>query len=405
MKIKTIEDFDVKDKLVLLRIDINSPIIKNKVLDNPRFKEASDTIKYLLENKAKVIILAHQGRKNEKDYLESLAQHAEILSKYVGKTIKYENALFEDKALEAIDKLEMGEALLMKNVRAYDDETIIENSRFYSFSTLFDLYVNDAFSVSHRSQGSIVIPPQIIESCIGLGFEKELNALEHLNLEKIKDKKAVYLIGGEKVADYLPIFNVLKNKNAKILASGVLANLFLIANGKDLGYENLWTREKGYDKLIPALKKIFNNHKEQVLLPIDFAVGDKNIEKARRKEILISDFPVEEKIWDVGYKTTEFYIYKIQKSDIIFMKGPLGYSEIEDFSYSTVEILNLISKLAKAKKVFSLLGGGHLTTTIEKYKIPNHFTHISTSGGALIAFISGETLPGIEAIEKGIKKQ
>jgi len=390
--IKRMGDFNFKDKLVLLRVDINSPVVNKKIIDNPRLKEAAATIKYLIDNKAKVVILAHQGRKRDSDFLD-LRQHAELLSKHSGKEVRYVDGLFEDSALEKIDKLEFGQALLMKNTRVYDDETKMEKSRFYSFSDLFDIYVNDAFSVCHRNQGSIVIPPKEIPSCVGLNMEKELNVLSRFDLDK--KEKVVYLVGGAKIEDYFPVFNVLKNKEAKVLASGILANLILVSIGKDLGYENKWLDEKNYLSFEDKLKEIHEEHKSQLMLPIDFA-----IDKDCRKEISLNDMPTDRKIWDVGHKTVELYKKEIEKAKIIFMKGPLGYSEIEKFSYGTVEILKLISKLTKEGKCFSLLGGGHLSTAIDEYKIPNNFSHISTSGGALIAYISGEKLPGIEALEK-----
>lgn len=397
MKLKTLKNFDFEDKLVLLRVDINSPIVNKKIIDNPRIEESAQTVKELLKLNCKVVILAHQGRKGDYDFIP-LNQHAKLLSKYVGKEIKYVNGLFEDNALEEIDKLKQGSAILLKNVRSYEDETKLEKSRFYRFSKFFDIYVNDAFSVSHRSQASIVIPPRIIPSCIGINFEKEINALSKFSVNS--KEKAVYLIGGVKIEDYFPIFNVLKNKNSKILASGVLANLILVGLGKDLGYENKWLMEKNYFNLIPKLIEIYSSYKEQIVLPIDFAIDGKE-----RKEVLLEELPIDKKIWDVGHKTVEIFKKEIKESAVIFMKGPLGYSEIEKFSYGTVSILNSISELTKEKKIFSLLGGGHLTTAITEYKIHDEFSHISTSGGALIAFISGEKLPGIEALEEGVKKK
>jgi phosphoglycerate kinase len=394
--IRKMKDFDFEDKLVLLRVDINSPVVNKKIIDNPRLKEASVTIKYLLDNKAKLVILAHQGRRGDSDFID-LRQHAVFLSKYSGKEVEYVDGLFEDSALEEIDGLEIGKALLMKNVRAYDDETKIERSRFYSFSDLFDIYVNDAFSVCHRNQGSIVIPPKEIPSCVGINMEKELNVLSKFDLDK--KERAVYLMGGAKIEDYFPVFNVLKNKDARILASGVLANLFLVSIGKDLGYENKWLDEKDYLEFSDKLKEIHEEHKSQIMLPVDFA-----LDVDGRKEISLSDMPSDKKIWDVGHKTVELFKKEIEKAKIVFMKGPLGYSEIEKFSYGTVEILKLISKMTKEGKCFSLLGGGHLTTSIEEYKIENNFSHISTSGGALIAYISGEKLPGLEALEKGAER-
>jgi phosphoglycerate kinase len=344
--------------------------------------------------------LAHQGRKGGEDYLEDLEQHARILSKNCKKQIKYIDGLFEEHALKEIIELEEGKAIMMRNVRAYEDETTLENNRFYPFCEGFDIYVNDAFSVSHRKQGSIIIPPKVIPSCIGRGFEREINALSKFTINN--KGKGVYLLGGQKVEDYLTLFNVLDNKNNKILASGVLTNLILIANGKNLGYENTWMKEKEYDKLLPKLKELYDKYKSQIVLPIDFAVGNPDINKAKRKEISLDDFPTNEKVWDAGKKTVELFKEEMQSANVIFMKGPLGYSEIKDFLFGTLEILKEVSKLSK-QGAFSLLGGGHLTTTAEKHKISG-FGYVSNSGGALISFVSGEKLPGIDALEKGIEK-
>lgn len=400
MKLKTLDDFDFEEQLVLLRVDINSPVVKGKVEDNPRFEAAAETIKELLKKNARVVIITHQGRKGDSDFV-SLKQHAAILGRHVGKQIKYIDGLFEEEALKEIIELEAGKAILMKNTREYEDELVLQNNRFYGFAEGFDIYVNDAFSVSHRKQGSIIIPPKVIEGCIGRGFEREINALEKFDINN--KGKGVYLLGGQKVEDYMPLFSVLNNKNNKIIASGVLANLMLIANGKDLGYENKWMKEKGYDKLLPELKELQDKYGEQIILPEDFAIGDKNPEKTgKREEKDIEDAPFEEKIWDVGFDSVELFKKEMKDVKTIFMKGPLGYSEIKEYGYGTIEILKEVARLSK-QGAFSLLGGGHLTTTAEKHGIKG-FGYVSLSGGALIAFVSGEKLPGIEALEKGIEK-
>lgn len=398
MKLKTLRDFNFKDKLVLIRIDINSPVVKGKVLDSPRFKESAETIKYLIKNQAKIVILAHQGRKGSSDFT-SLEQHAKILSKYVKIRIKYVDDLFGKEAKKEIFFLKQGESILLKNVRAFNDEADIKNKKnaYPSFCSQFDFYVNDAFSVSHRAQGSIIIPPLYLKSCIGIAFERELNALNKFHPKK---GKSVYIIGGQKVEDYLPIFNVLKNKNNKIITAGVLANLILISQGINLGYENKWAKDNKYNPLLSALRRLYRKYKKQIILPLDFAIGNPDIYKAKtRTEVSLEDAPFNEKIWDVGPNSVETFKNSLKNTKSIFMKGPLGYSEIKHFSYSTVNLLKYISKLSKQKKVFSLLGGGHLSTTIEEYKIPNNFSHKSTSGGALIAYISGDRLPGIIALE------
>lgn len=392
MAIKKVSNLNIKGKRILMRIDINSSVIKGKVQDSPRLKENAKIIKNMLSKKAILVLIAHQGRKGDRDFT-SLQRHAELLSKHSGKKIKYVDYLFESKGINEILKLKEGECILMKNVRFYDDEKNLENNRYGEFSKNFDIFVNDAFSVSHRKQSSIVVPPKYIPAYMGLGMEKELNSLNKL---KMGNKGTSYLIGGTKIDDYIPIFDNLKNKRNKVLASGVLANILLVANGNDLGYENKWLKEKGYMGNLPMLKRLLNKYRNQIILPVDVAVSV----KGKRKEIGIIETPTQYKIFDVGKETVSIFKKEIEKSSAVFMKGPLGFSEMKEFSNSTVEILREISILSKKKKLYSLLSGGHLVTTADKHGIKNNFSYVSMSGGALISYISGNKLPGIEALRK-----
>lgn len=390
--LKNLDSINFLNKKILLRIDINSPIVKGIPLDNERFLEHASTINELLNKGAKIVIIAHQGRKNGKDYIPSLKKHAEILSKYTKKEIIYINDLFENKSKNAILSLKSGNAILLKNVRSYDDENISKSNNYKELCSLFDVYVNDAFSVCHRKQGSIILPPRYLPSFIGKSIEKELSALKHISLKG--DKPTILLLGGEKFEDYFPLFDLLKNKNIKIASSGILGNAFLIAKGFNLGYEQKWMDKNGYLKNINKLKSLIKKYNNQIIFPCDFAFGDK-----KREEIKLSMMPFDKKILDVGHDTISQFQEEILKSKIVFMKGPLGFSEITAFSYATTTILKTISRLTKNNSIYSIIGGGHLATSIKKYNIPKNFSHISLSGGALIKALSGEKLPGLEALK------
>jgi len=396
MNLPILKQLNVKNKSVLLRIDVNSPIVKSKVLDSPRFQASAETINYLIKEQAKLTIIAHQGRKGDRDFT-SLEQHARILSRYTKNKITYIDDLFGNKAKKAIAKLKPGEAILLRNVRYYEDETNLnlKNNYYKEFCYLFNLYINEAFSVSHRNQGSITIPPKYLRSAIGLEFQKEILALERFIKQKAKTK--IFILGGSKVEDYFPLFKFLKDKQNKLLIAGVLANLFLIAKNYDLGYETQWIKSHNYLPFVQKLKKIYEEHKNQIILPVDFGLVTEN---KKRLDVAIYQAPFKYKIGDLGEITVKIFKENLNKADQVFMKGPLGFSEISQFSTSTIEILRQISDLTKNKKIFSIIGGGHLTTTIKNYKISNNFSHISLSGGALIKYISGEKLPGIEALKK-----
>lgn len=379
----------LKDKKVLVRVDLNSPVSKNKVEDSPRFSEAAETINLLTKNKAKVILIAHQGRPGDSDFTE-LDQHAKILSKYTKQKVKYVDSLFEDAAQKAINKMKPSEVILLKNVRSYDDEKNTKNpgNLYKNFSKNFDLFINEAFSVSHREAGSIILPPQILPSYLGLAFESELSILSKFN---IRDKTC-YIIAGMKIPDYLQLFENIP-ENRKIIVGGVLANLFLIAKGHDLGLESKWIQEHGFSDLIPKLKEIYNQYPNNIILPIDLACDVKK----KRQNFALREFPLNYKIYDLGDETIKLLKTELKDKKSVFMKGPLGFTENKQFEKATVEVLKSISKGDKN----TLIGGGHLTTTIKRAKLNGKFTHISTSGGALITYLAGKQLPGLEAVKTG----
>jgi len=383
MKIKTLKDFDLKNRLVLLRSDINSDVSRGRVLLSERIIEASKTIRELKRKKAKIVILAHQGNPGKKDFL-SLRQHANLLCRYT--KVKFVSDICGNKAIEAIGQIKIGEAILLDNVRFVKDEfnpKKKDNILLKNLSPLFDLYINDAFSVCHRDHTSITGFPKKVDGCIGPLVEVELKALENISI-----KNCLYVLGGAK-----PESNIKLLKGNKILACGLFGQMCLVANGKDLGYQNRYLEKnvlvKGdYKKFKSKLKRKLKN----VKTPRDFAV----IKDNSRKEFLLKDFPLEYEIEDIGENTIKKYVKEIKKAEAIYMKGPAGFSADERFAKGTVSLLKAIA----SSKGFSLVGGGHLSDTIKKYKLPKKkFGYVSLSGGALLGYIAGEKLPGIEALK------
>jgi len=374
---KTLSDFNFKDKIVLLRADLNSDVVNKKVLKSERIKRASETIAELKRKKARVVILAHQGRPGKIDFL-SLKQHSRQLNKFV--KVKFAEDIISTKAIRVIKKLKPGEALLLENVRKIRDEFKPEknekNLLIKKLAPLFDIYVNDAFSVCHRKQTSIVGFPRYLPSCAGRILEREVKALK-----KIKIKNCLYILGGAKPEDNLKLL-----KEKRVLACGLFGQLCLISKGKNLGAQNKYLRDKLYLKA--RIKKRLRN----VQTPLDFAVKI----KGKRKELVLDDFPSKYEIYDIGEETIKKYSQEIKKAKAIYMKGPAGDCSDCKFCKGTYSILKAIAK----NKGFSLIGGGHLSDAIEKSKTnKNHFSHISLSGGALLNYIAGEKLPGIEALK------
>ncbi|MBM3234063.1 phosphoglycerate kinase [Candidatus Pacearchaeota archaeon] len=374
---KTLSDFNFKGKSVLLRVDINSPVKGKKVLMNERIEEAAKSIKSLQDKKAKVVVLAHQGRKGDSDFI-SLEQHSRLLNKIV--KIKFVSDIIGEKAVKEIKALKEGEALLLENVRFLEEENnlSLDNKFVRILSGLAEIYVNDAFSVSHREQASIVSFPKIIKSCAGINLEKELEALS-----KIKIKDALYILGGSKTEENL----LLIQPGRKIITAGMFGQLCMLASDFKFGKHEEFLDIKNLEITKNTVKNI------SLTTPEDFAVK----EKGKRKELELKDFPNDYEIFDIGKKTIEKFKTEIKKAECVFMKGPLGYCEDKQFQKGTKEILEAIS----SRKIFSVIGGGHLSAAISYLHInKKKFSHISLSGGALVSYLSGKNLPGIDVLEK-----
>ncbi len=376
---KTLSDFDFHGKRIILRADLNSDHKNKKILISERIIEASKTIKDLKDKKARLVVIAHQGQKGKSDFL-SLKQHAKLFNRYV--KIRFVDDILGKRAIEAINKVKPGEAILLENLRFEDDELDPDkkNNKFLKLVSLFDVYVNDAFSVCHRKHFSIVGFPKYLPSCAGILLEKEVNALK-----KIKVKDALYVLGGAKPGDYLPLL-----KGNKVLACGLFGQSCLVAKGKNLGFQNKYLEKEA--SLDENLKSELRKKLRNVETPIDFAVKV----NGKRKELSLDEFPNKYEIFDIGQKTIDKYVAEIKKAKSIYMKGPAGDFSSKGFEKGTFAILRAIAN----SKAFSLIGGGHLSDAIVKSRIPiKKFGHVSLSGGALLEYLAGEKLPGIEALK------
>jgi len=281
--------------------------------------------------------------------------------------------------------LNFGEAILLENVRFVKDEFNPRkkgNVLLKNLVPLSDVYVNDAFSVSHRNHTSLTGFAKKLPSCAGFLIEKELNALR-----KIFVKNCLYILGGVKPGSIMKLLG--KNK---VIATGLFDSFCLIVKGKDLGYQNKVLKKlaffnEGFEKAKLKLRRKLKN----IETSIDFAV-DKN---KKRVEYDLDDFPMNYQIKDIGKKTIKKHIKEIKKAKAIFMKGDVGMAMEKNFSKGTVELLRAVSD----SKAFTIIGGGSLNDTIRKYKIPKKkFNHVSLSGGALSNYLAGEKLPGLKAL-------
>ncbi|MEM2971914.1 MAG: phosphoglycerate kinase [Candidatus Bathyarchaeia archaeon] len=403
----TLDDVQVRDKVVLVRVDFNSPVDPEtkKVLEDVRIRAHGETtIKELVEKGAKVVVLAHQGRKGDPDFIP-LKQHAEILGKVLGKPVKYVDDVFGEKAQKEIKNLKSGEVLVLENVRTFANETKegtpeehAKTELVKNLAPLADLFVNDAFAAAHRAHVSIIGFTAVLPSVAGRIMEKELKSLSKV-LEK-PEKPCVFILGGAKADDSLEISRyVLNNKIADyVLTGGVVGHVFLAAKGVNLGKPNMdFLEKKELLGLVPGIKELMQTYPDKIKTPVDLAVEV----NGKRKEVSVSELPVDHQIFDIGARTVEEYTKIIRKAKSIVVSGPVGVFENKEFLFGTKRIFEEIAN----SKAFSLAGGGHTISALQELGLSNKISYVSTAGGALIEFLMGKKLPGVAALEKAASRK
>ena len=404
-KYKTLDDFDVKNKVVLVRVDFNSEIdpATKKVTSDVRIKaHAESTLKELAEKGAKTVVLAHQGRKGDPDYTP-LKEHAAILGKILKCPVKYVDDLFGEKAKTAIKNLQGGEILVLENVRSWDKETksmtpeeASKTDLVQNLAPLADLFVNDAFAAAHRGHVSMVGFTAVLPSAAGRIMERELKSLSR-SLEK-PEHPCVYVMGGAKADDALEISKyVLDNGIADyVLVGGVTSQLFLAAHGINLGKKTMdFLAKKELMQFVPGIKALLAKYPEKIILPVDVALDV----DGKRKEISTGYLPTEYSIFDIGKKTVDKFASLIASAKSIVVSGPMGVYENKEFNYGTKKVLEAIAN----SKAFSLAGGGNTIAAIQEYGLTKKIGYISTAGGALIEFLMGKKLSGVVALETATK--
>ncbi len=404
-KYLTLDDFNVKDKVVLVRVDFNSEIDPEtkKVTSDVRIKaHAETTIKELAEKGAKVVILAHQGRKGGSDFTP-LKQHAEILGKILKCPVKWVDDIYGEKAQNAIKNQQSGGVLVLDNVRGFDGETKkgtpeehAKTALVQNLAPLADVFVNDAFAAAHRAHASIVGFTSVLPSVAGRIMERELKSLSKA-LDK-PEKPCLFIMGGAKADDSLEISKYVLGNNIAdtVLVGGVTSQVFLAAKGYKLGEKNMaFLEKKELTGLIPGIKALMQQYPEGIVVPEDLAL-DVN---GKRKEINVSELPAEYSIFDIGAKTVESYGKLSASAKSIVLSGPMGVYENPEFAVGTKGVFKAIAD----SNAFSLAGGGHTISALKEFGLSNKISYISTAGGALIEFLMGKKLPGVVALENAVR--
>jgi phosphoglycerate kinase len=396
----TLDDFQLANKTVLLRVDFNLPLDKKTldIMDDTRIKLALPTIQELITKKAKTVILAHQGKQGSWDFT-TMQKHATALQQLLGTPVTYIDDIYGDKAKQAIKAMKPGDVVFLDNVRKFPHETDkkkpdehAQSDLVKNLSTLADLYINDAFAAAHRAQCSLTGFTAVLPSAAGRLMEKELTTLETVVYNPAKP--SVFMFGGAKFADgIVTIDRVLANHIADdVLLTGLTGNAFLKANGTNLGEKNEQAfGEDGTPEVFAQIKVVLQKHGNHIHLPVDFGVE----ENGKRKEVPLDQLPTPYGIGDIGQHTIHDYEAVLGKARTIFVSGPCGIFENPLFQKGTKEIFTYIAN----SDAFSIAGGGHTVAAIEKLHLKDKFSHISTGGGALEKFMMGDKLPVVEALK------
>lgn len=386
---KTIRDYDIKDRRVIIRVDFNVPIVGGIITDDNRIIQSLETINYALEKGAKVILMSHLGRiKNEEDKVKnSLKIVADKLSKVLNKDIIFIPET-RGKILEgAINNLKSGDILLMENTRFEDLDGKRESSNDENlgkyWASLGDIFINDAFGTCHRAHASNVGIASYLPNGIGFLIEKELLALEKVNNP---DRPLTVIIGGAKVSDKIGLIENLVKKCDNVLIGGAMAFTFLKAKGFNIG-KSLLDEES-----IDFCEAILNNY-SNVVIPIDSIETN---EISEHSSVNVTTDINDNKIGiDIGPKTIEKFKMYLDKSKTIVWNGPVGMFEYDNFSNGTKELCNILAGL----NAFTIIGGGDTASAIKKFGFADKMNHVSTGGGATLEFLEGKELPGIKIIE------
>lgn len=385
MKLKTIKNIKkLSEKRVLVRVDFNVAVKNNKVINDTKIKAALPTIKYLIEKNARIILISHLGRPSSDVGKFSLNPIVKNLEKLLGQKVKFIDDCVGEKVKNKIEKMKGSEIILLENLRFYKEE--IKNSKKFAknLASFADVYINDAFAVSHRVHSSIAAITSYLPSYAGFLIEKEIKNLSVLFNPK---KPYIVLLGGAKLKTKISLISALSKRADKILIGGVIANQFLKMQGYDVG-KSLIKKE-----VIKKIKRFKFNDK--IFLPKDVIVAKKISADARAEAKNIDRISKDDIILDIGPETIREYAKILKSAKMILWNGPMGMLELRRFANGSTMLARII---ACAPKAFTVCGGGETIIALEQTKMKRFVNCVSTGGGAMLSYLASEKMPGIKPL-------
>ncbi|MCH1978208.1 phosphoglycerate kinase [Lawsonibacter sp. OA9] len=409
--IKTLDEYDLKGKTVLCRVDMNQPVDKetNTLKSINRIKACVPTIKEMVDKGAKVVLMAHQGSDIEYKNFYTTEPHAKVLTELLGQQVKFIDDVCGPAARKAIADLQEGEILLLDNVRFVSEEqTLFELKLNLSheeqaqtlmvrkLAPLGDLYVCDAFAAAHRDQPSLCGFEQVMPSAMGRLFEEEYCAVSQVM--ETPERPCVFVLGGAKISDAFMMMETVLSRGIadKVLTGGLVANILLAAAGEEIGKGSMdFIVKSNYADWIEKAKPLYEQYKDKIVLPCDLAY----VEGGERKEAGVGSIPAHAGLVDIGHRASDEYQKIILGAKTVCVNGPMGIFEEEITEYGTKMVWEALAKT----EGYTLIGGGDSVTATEKYDLKDQMSYICTAGGALIRFLSGEELPVVKALRYAAK--
>lgn len=397
MSLKTINDIEnIKGKKVVVRADLNVPTEDGKITDNSRIERFAPTAKLLSDKGAKVIIITHFGRPKGKKLPEfSVAFMKDSLSKAIGKPVEFVDDTIGEKVEDVISKMNDGDIILLENVRFYAEEEANDAEFSKKLASLGEIFVNDAFSTSHRAHASTEGITKYLPSYAGLLMEEEINALTKA-LEN-PAHPAIAIVGGSKVSTKLAVLENITKKVDALVIGGAMANTFLLAKGYNIG------ASMAEPEMTDTALKIIDEAKKngcEIILPVDVCVAKEFKANAENKFVGINDVDGDWKIFDVGPETSKMLDKKFEEAKTVLWNGPLGVFELTPFDRGTNELARTVAKLTREGKLTSVAGGGDTVSALNNAGVEADFSYISTAGGAFLEWLEGKILPAIPPLQK-----
>lgn len=397
MSLKTINDIEnIKGKKVVVRADLNVPTEDGKITDNSRIERFAPTAKLLSDKGAKVIIITHFGRPKGKKLPEfSVAFMKDSLSKAIGKPVEFVDDTIGEKVEDTISKMNDGDIILLENVRFYAEEETNDAEFSKKLASLGEIFVNDAFSTSHRAHASTEGITKYLPSYAGLLMEEEINALTKA-LEN-PAHPAIAIVGGSKVSTKLAVLENITKKVDALVIGGAMANTFLLTQGYNIG------ASMAEPEMTDTALKIIDEAKKngcEIILPVDVCVAKEFKANAENKFVGINDVDGDWKIFDVGPETSKMLDKKFEEAKTVLWNGPLGVFELTPFDRGTNELARTVAKLTREGKLTSVAGGGDTVSALNNAGVEDDFSYISTAGGAFLEWLEGKILPAIPPLQK-----